>query len=145
MLTSSTDTVSWAVVQKEWSLGEWIANFLQEDDYYYDDADDDDYYYDDAITGSDGEPMGDGFGDEGVLESVIILGLVAAIGALMYYRAQRQQAHRQQQEEAARQQGRGDAPAGAALPAVGQGGFFAPGAGGPGGGFAGWAAGGAGL
>ncbi|KAH7018370.1 ER membrane protein [Microdochium trichocladiopsis] len=128
------------VVQKEWSLGEWIANFLQEDDYYYDDVDDDEYYYEDTITGSDGEPMRDDFGDEGVLESVIILGLVAAIGALMYYRAQRQQAHQRQQEEAARQGGQVQAAAQAGQ----AGGFVAPGAGGPGE-FAGWAAGGVGL
>jgi len=95
-------------------------------------VDDDDYYYEDTITGSDGEPMGDDFGDEGVLESLIILGLVGAIGALMYYRAQRQQAHQRQEEEAARQ----GIHAGA-VPPVAQAD--------PGANFVGWAAGGVGL
>ena len=62
------------------------------------------------MTGSDGQPMGgdggDDLGDEGVLESFVILGLAAAILCLMYYRAQRQQAHRERvaREEAARRQ-----------------------------------------
>ncbi|RYP76585.1 hypothetical protein DL771_001654 [Monosporascus sp. 5C6A] len=92
--------------KKDWSLSEWIANFLQEDAYYYEDEDGayDEYYGDDGITGSDGQPLGEDFGDEGVLESLVILGLAAAIAFLMYYRAQRQQAHRQAQEDAARQQ-----------------------------------------
>ncbi|KAI1077648.1 HCP-like protein [Whalleya microplaca] len=95
--------------RKDWSLSEWIANFLQEDENYYNEMYTE-YYDDDAITGSDGQPGGgggDGLEDDdldGVLESLIILGLVGAILFLMYYRAQRQQAHRQAEENAARQQ-----------------------------------------
>ncbi|KAI1487999.1 hypothetical protein F5X96DRAFT_647558 [Biscogniauxia mediterranea] len=90
--------------KKDWSLSEWLANFLQDDTINYEDPYEE--YYDDTITGSDGEAMGEGLDDEldGILESLIILGLVGAILFLMYYRAQRQQAHRQAQEDAARQQ-----------------------------------------
>ncbi|KAI1378827.1 HCP-like protein [Hypoxylon crocopeplum] len=88
--------------KKDWSLSEWIANFLQEDDLYYEDAYEE-FYDDGTIAGSDGEPLGDALDDlDGVIESLIILGLVGAIMFLMYYRARRQQAHRQA-EEAARQ------------------------------------------
>ncbi|KAK7743339.1 ERAD-associated protein [Diatrype stigma] len=130
--------------RKDWSLAEWIANFLQEDAYYYEDDDGayEEYYDGDGITGSDGQPLGGGggdeFGDEGVVESLVILGLAAAIVFLMYYRAQRQQAHRQAQEEAARrllqqqqQDGAGGGGGGGAPPnqQAGGGGLF--GGGGP--------------
>lgn len=61
--------------------------------------------YDEGITGSDGEPFGDEFDDEGVLDSLIILGLAAVIVFLIYYRQQRQRAHRQAEEEAAARAG----------------------------------------
>ena len=86
---------------------------------YYDDGvyeyAEDDYYDDATLTGSDGEPLGE-FDDEDVLSSLIILVLVAAIATLMWYRAQRQQAHRQEQDNAARQ-GQGQAAAAAAAAA----------------------------
>jgi SEL1 protein len=76
--------------------------------------------------------MGEPLADEGVLESLIILGLVAAIMLLMYYRARRQEAHRQAQEDAARQQNNGGAQpqaqpqqAGGIFPAFGGAGFNA--------------------
>ncbi|KAI0011949.1 HCP-like protein [Xylariaceae sp. FL0662B] len=107
--------------RKDWSLSEWIANFLQEDDLYYNEVYQE--YYDDTITDGDGQPIGDGLDDDvdGVLESLIILGLVGAILFLMYYRAQRQQAHRRAEEEdAARRQqqqpGGGAQPGPAAQP-----------------------------
>ncbi|KAI0384280.1 HCP-like protein [Hypomontagnella monticulosa] len=113
--------------KKDWSLSEWIANFLQEDNIYYEDGYED-LYDDGAIAGSDGEPLGDNFDDlDGVVESLIILGLVAAILLLMYYRARRQQAHRQAEEEAAQ---RGNQPGGVGLapqrPQAPQGGLFPP-------------------
>ncbi|KAL7620222.1 ERAD-associated protein [Parahypoxylon ruwenzoriense] len=89
--------------KKDWSLSEWIANFLKEDNLYYEDGYDD--YYDDTVAGSDGEPLGDALDElDGVIESLIILGLVSAILFLMYYRARRQQAHRQAEENARQQQ-----------------------------------------
>jgi SEL1 protein len=86
--------------KKDWSLSEWVANFLKEDPYYDDVAYED--LYDDTITGSDGEPIGDEYDDDGVIDSLIILGLAAVILFLVYYRQQRQQAHRQAEENAAR-------------------------------------------
>ncbi|KAI1334109.1 hypothetical protein F5Y15DRAFT_313632 [Xylariaceae sp. FL0016] len=88
--------------KKDWSLSEWVANFFQDDSLYYDDPYED--LYDDRIAGSDGEPMGEEFDDlDGVIESILIIGLIGAIGFLMWYRAQRQQAHRQAQDNAVRQ------------------------------------------
>ncbi|KAI1392913.1 HCP-like protein [Hypoxylon trugodes] len=94
--------------RKDWSLSEWIANFLQEDEYYYDDTYEG--FYDDggAIAGSEGEHLNgaDAFDDvDGVVESLIILGLVAAIVILMYYRARRREQAQRQAEEEARRQG----------------------------------------
>ncbi|KAI5862979.1 HCP-like protein [Durotheca rogersii] len=89
--------------RKDWSLGEWIANFLQEDNLFYEDEYGSGYYEDTIAGGAGGE---DALGDDplddldGVIESLIILGLVSAILFLMYYRARRQQAHRQAEEDA---------------------------------------------
>ncbi|KAI0021157.1 hypothetical protein F4780DRAFT_739322 [Xylariomycetidae sp. FL0641] len=117
--------------KKQWSMSEWIANFLQDDNIYYEDPYEE-YYGDETITGSDGELMhGDeGYVDEeeldGVLESLIILGLVGAILWLMYYRAQRQAqaqqaAVRQAQELAAAAARQQQQQAGAAVPVAGAG------------------------
>jgi SEL1 protein len=82
--------------KKDWSLSEWIANFLKEDPYY------DDGGYEEFV-GSDGEPLGEEYDeDEGVVDSLIILGVAAAIVFLVYYRQQRQLAHRRAEENAAR-------------------------------------------
>lgn len=87
--------------RKDWSLSEWIANFLQEDIYYEEGYE---AFDEGMITGSDGEPLNDVLEDvDAVVESLIILGLVGAIVILMYYRARRQQAHAQAEAEAARQ------------------------------------------
>ncbi|KAI1322401.1 hypothetical protein F5Y16DRAFT_386645 [Xylariaceae sp. FL0255] len=93
--------------KKDWSLTEWIQNFLKDENAYYEDVYEDFYGSDDTITGSDGQPMGDEELDDeldGILESFLILSLVGSIMFLMWYRAQRAQAARQQQENAARQQ-----------------------------------------
>lgn len=42
--------------------------------------------------------------DDGVMESLVIVGLAAALAFLVYYRQQRQQAHQRQEEEARRRQ-----------------------------------------
>ncbi|CAJ2500207.1 Uu.00g030600.m01.CDS01 [Anthostomella pinea] len=107
--------------KKDWSLSEWIANFVQDDTVYYEDTYEE--YYDDTIAGSDGEPMGEALDDDdldGVLESIVIFGLLGAIIWLMYYRAQRQEAHRRAQENAALQGGLPAGGAAAAQPPVGQ-------------------------
>ncbi|ORY54848.1 uncharacterized protein BCR38DRAFT_453225 [Pseudomassariella vexata] len=108
--------------KKVWSLSEWIANFLKEDIYYDDGTYED--MYGDTITGSDGEPLGDEF-DDGVIDSLIILGLAAVIVGLIYYRQQRQQAHRQAQDNAIRAGGLAPPPPQQA--AQPQHGVFAPG------------------
>ncbi|CAG8949117.1 hypothetical protein HYFRA_00002246 [Hymenoscyphus fraxineus] len=92
--------------KKQWSLSEWIANFLQDDHPYYNDD------YDDSNFLSETDPMPggdvDGFYEDtiaeldGLLESLIVVGLVASLVFLIYYRNQHQQAHRQ--GEAARVQ-----------------------------------------
>lgn len=88
-----------AAPKKEWSLSDWINNFLQDDAEYYDDMYDD-MYEDDSMPG--GDPLDF---EDGIMESVVILGLAAALVFLVMYRQQRQQmAARRQEEEARRQQ-----------------------------------------
>ena len=85
--------------KKDWSLSDWINNFLQDDNgRYYDDLYDD-LYEDDTMPG--GDPLDF---EDGIMESVVILGLAAALVFLVLYRQQRQQAARQQEDEARRQQ-----------------------------------------
>ncbi|KAK4673120.1 ERAD-associated protein [Podospora pseudopauciseta] len=132
------------VEKKHWSLREWINNFLQEenaagqlyDDYYSDE------YYDEAAAGQNGAgqmPGGDGpdFDEDGVLDSLIIMGLVVSLAFLLFYRAQRQQrqeeARRREQEGGNIQPQQQPPPAGAAqapFPQLGQPGFGGWGAGG---------------
>ncbi|KAK1837179.1 protein sel-1 1 [Podospora conica] len=90
-----------ATPKKEWSLSEWITNFMQDDGGgYYDD--DYDLEYDDTMPGGD---PGMGEVDDGIFESLAIVGLVGALVFLILYRQQRQQqAARQQAEQAERQQ-----------------------------------------
>ena len=71
---------------------------MNDEGLYYDDTAFDDPY-DETIT-SDGA-LED---DAGALESLVIVGLAAALAFLVYYRQQRQQAHRRE-EEARRQAG----------------------------------------
>ncbi|KAJ4297272.1 ERAD-associated protein [Collariella sp. IMI 366227] len=79
--------------KKEWSLSEWINNFLQDDALYYDDLYDD-LYPDDTMPG--GDPLDF---EDGIMESVVILGLAAALIFLVMYRQQRQQQARRREEE----------------------------------------------
>ncbi|KAK3330096.1 hypothetical protein B0H66DRAFT_542776 [Apodospora peruviana] len=79
---------------KDWSLSEWIANFLQDDQLYYDDYDD--FVYDDTMPGGD---SGISDMDDGIFESVLIVALAAALVFLVMYRQQRQQAARRREEE----------------------------------------------
>ncbi|KAK4105618.1 HCP-like protein [Parathielavia hyrcaniae] len=100
--------------KKEWSLTDWIHNFVQDDAQYYDDAYDDDHLYEDHDTMPGGDPLEF---DDGLMESVVILGLAAFLAFLVMYRQQRQQAARRQEEDARRRQqqhaaGQGGAPVG---------------------------------
>lgn len=69
--------------------------------------------------------------DEGILESLIIIGLAGALAWLVYYRQQRQQNHRRTADEQHRrgEYNQANAPADAVDPPPGQqadGGFFPP-------------------
>ena len=106
--------------KKDWSFSEWLSNFLEEPHPYYHSAEDDDFIDQQADT----MPGGDDFYDiidEGIIESLIIIGLAATLAFLVYYRQQRQTNNRRQAQE---QQGQvGVAP----LPGQqADGGFFPP-------------------
>lgn len=84
-------------------MGEWVANFIDDEMRYYEQFYDEDY--DDAMPGGDGGIAGDLGEDEGILESLVIVTLAAALVFLLMYRQQRQaQARRQEEEDARRQQ-----------------------------------------
>lgn len=87
--------------EKDWSLSEWITNFMQDDPLDYDDLSYDEIF-DDTMPGGDG---GLGDVDSGVFESLVILGLAAALVFLMFYRNYRQEAARRAEEARRRQQG----------------------------------------
>ncbi|KAM3077894.1 ERAD-associated protein [Clarireedia jacksonii] len=82
--------------QKQWSLSEWISNFLQDDRPYYADNDYDDNYIsaNDPMPGGDADGLYDDLIEDGIIESLIIIGLAAALVFLIVYRQQRQEAHR---------------------------------------------------
>ncbi|PQE03262.1 ubiquitin- ligase sel1 ubx2 protein [Rutstroemia sp. NJR-2017a BBW] len=67
--------------QKQWSLSEWISNFLQDDHPYYADNDDDDNYIsaNDPMPGGDADGLYDDLIEDGIIESLIIIGLAAAL------------------------------------------------------------------
>ncbi|TGO12688.1 hypothetical protein BTUL_0084g00470 [Botrytis tulipae] len=90
--------------KKQWSLAEWVSNFLQDDHPYYADYDAEDAYgsVHDPMPGGDADGLYDDILDDGLVESLIIIGLAAALVFLIVYRQQRQEAHR-----------RGEAPANA--------------------------------
>jgi SEL1 protein len=87
--------------KKDWSLSEWVANFLQDDRPYYDDILYDDIFDDTIPAAGDGADLDDG----ALVETLIILSLVAALALLVYYRQQRQQQAQRREEEARRRQG----------------------------------------
>ena len=123
---------------KDWSLSEWIANFLEDDNLYYEDdmygggGEGDD---DDVFEGTIGAGEGD-VDDGGVLESIVIIGVTMALVFLVWWRQRMQQAHAEAEEERRRNQGQ--AAAGAHQPAANRGGDGADA-------FGAWAAGGVGL
>ena len=109
---------------KKWSFWEWIANFLENDEqhpYYHSaDGDDDEFIDQQAET----MPGGDDFYDiidEGILESLVIVGLAAALAFLVYYRQQRQRRVAEQGGQQVQVQGQVMLPGQQA-----DGGFFPP-------------------
>ncbi len=95
------------VPKKQWSLSEWIHNFLQDDHPYYADADFDDNYLPetDPMPGGDADGLYEDVGEDGLLESLIIIGLATALVFLIYYRQQHQLARRRNEDAARDQQG----------------------------------------
>jgi len=98
--------------KKQWSLSEWISNFLRDDHLYYGDADYDDNYLPEAdnMPGGDADGLYDDILDDGIFESLIIIVLAAALVFLIYYRQQHQLAHRLDEEAARAQQEQQAAP-----------------------------------
>jgi SEL1 protein len=90
------------VVKKQWSISEWIKNFIQDDHPYYRDAEDENQVdaKDSPMPGGDADGMYEDGIDDGLVESLIIMGLAAALVFLIYYRQQHQLAQRQNQEAA---------------------------------------------
>lgn len=111
---------------KEWSLSEWIANFLQDNNLY-----DDELYAEDGLDGTIGGG-GEGLEDGGLLESVVIIGVTSGLVLLLWWRQRVQQANAQADDERRRNRGQ---PAHQAQGDQGEGI----------GGFREWAAGGIGL
>lgn len=74
---------------------------------YYADADYDAEYLpdNDPMPGGDADGLYDDLIDDGILESLIIIGLAAALVFLVYYRQQHQLAHRRDEDAARAQAG----------------------------------------
>lgn len=83
--------------KKSRTLAQWIADFLEADAAAYDDIDHEPDDWDDSSAGN--MPGGDdGFYDEideGIVESLVIVGLAAALAGLVYWRQQMQLRRRQ--------------------------------------------------
>lgn len=89
--------------RKQWSLAEWISNFLQDDHPYYADYDADDTYgsVHDPMPGGDADGLYEDVLEDGIFESLLIICLAAALVFLIVYRQQRQEAHRRGEGAAA--------------------------------------------
>jgi len=93
--------------KKQWSLAEWISNFLQEDEGYAASYDDDNYLPDDdPMPGGDADGMYDDvlYDGFGILDYLLAMSFVFALVALIYHR-QRVAAEVQRQREQGQQQG----------------------------------------
>lgn len=129
--TGTRDTISATdfVIEKknDWSLSEWIANFIQDDGLVYEEE----YYEDDMYDGAIASDEGD-FDDGGVIESLLIIGITMSLVFLLWWRQRMQQAHAQAEEARRREEGLPPHQPQANRPDLGDA-------------FAGWAAGGQGL
>ncbi|ROT42325.1 HCP-like protein [Sodiomyces alkalinus F11] len=85
--------------KKDWSLSEWIANFMKDTASYYDDDYYEDIYDENTIPGGDSDILG----DDDLTEGLIIVFLALCLVLLLYYRQQIQQ-RRRRAEETRRQQ-----------------------------------------
>ena len=115
-------------VRKRRTLAKWLQDFLEADAAYYEqhyEADDWDAQHD-PMPGGD-EYWGDEEIDDGILETLLIGGLVAALGWLIYYRQQQRGAAEQRRRQAAEQGQQGQVQGGQQQQPPGQqpdGGFF---------------------
>lgn len=117
-------------VRQDWSLSQWISNFLSEEGFFADEELYDDLYDDTAGI--------EEYDEEGVVESVLIIGVTAALMFLLWWRqraqhraAENQQAGQANQQGQPQQQQQQQQAAAGGL--------------GPVDGFPGWAAGGFGI
>lgn len=91
--------------EKHWSLMEWVNNFIQDEYLYYENDDNEGASRQtDPMPGGD-DGMYDDIIEDGVVESLAIIILVAILVWLVYYRQQRQLAHRQNGENDANEAG----------------------------------------
>lgn len=87
-------------------MKEWIRNFIQDGaQQFYEDFDDDLYPTDALASGGNEDNLYDDIGDDGVMETVLIMVLAAALVWLIYYRQARQMVHRRAEQERLRQAG----------------------------------------
>ncbi|GAB7356092.1 hypothetical protein MBLNU459_g6699t1 [Dothideomycetes sp. NU459] len=95
--------------KKSRSLSEWLNDFLEADAAYYadqyeaDDWDHDGHHHSDHMPGA-ADDFFDEEIDDGILEMLVIIGLVGALAFLVYYRQQRQLDARRRQEQQQQQQ-----------------------------------------
>lgn len=78
---------------KQWSLSEWVSNFLRDEKKFDSRSYDEDSPQKDTIPSGDSDGLYDDAIQDGIFESLIILSLCAALVFLIWYRQQRQQAH----------------------------------------------------
>ncbi|KAM0248403.1 hypothetical protein ACHAQJ_009478 [Trichoderma viride] len=83
--------------KKDWSLSEWINNFLEDEGLAYDDD-----YYDDIYEGTIGDDAEDIL--DGVFESTLIICITLALVLLLWWRQRMQQQHAQDVEGARQDQ-----------------------------------------
>ncbi|KAF7190500.1 Protein sel-1-like 1 [Pseudocercospora fuligena] len=88
--------------KKSRTFAEWLNDFLEADAQYYNEA----FEADDWDSAKDPMPGGDEYWDaeggeleEGVLETLLIGALIAALAWLVYYRQQRQRRQQEQQQQ----------------------------------------------
>lgn len=98
-----TDTL-FSGPKRDWSLTEWVANFLDAEDYEYDEHYRDSIY--DGTIGS-GEEYDE---DSGLVESLLIIVISLSLVALLWWRQRLQEAHAQAEEARRREQGLPPAP-----------------------------------
>lgn len=84
--------------KKDWSLSEWINNFLDGDQFLYEDDYFEDYYEGTIDSGED-------FDGSSVLESLLIVGVTFALVGLVWWRQRIQLQRAEAEERRRREQG----------------------------------------